>query len=330
MDQLFIDRKGASMEVEGGRLLVRIADERPLSLPLRQLKTVVVSASVQVHSSLLLAFDREGIMLVVVNPRQSGQWVITNGHRHGHVQRRVAQYALLQQSDWQLESARAIVLMKIRNHYRALLRYRRQRPDLRYGLTSAIKALRERYVSARGVTSLEQLRGVEGAAAAAYFPALATLFAPQWNFSRRARRPPPDPVNALLSLGYSLLHAEAVRALVGVGLDPALGCLHELSYQRESLACDLVELLRADLDAWVVDLLRHETLRAGHFSYPQPLSCLLNKEGRMIFYPLYQQQAQHWRQSLRRVAMQWAQVVVATMQPGSDDMPLDDDEEDLP
>ncbi len=311
MEQLFIDRKGASLDVEAGRLLVRIPDERPISLPLRQLQIVAISASVQLSSRLLLAFDKAAITLTLVNPRQTGEWLVVNGNRHGHVARRVGQYQLCQEEGWMLDAARQIVLVKIRSHYRALLRYRRQRADLRYVLTGALRQLRERYSSALAATSIETLRGVEGAAAAAYFPALAAMFAPHWQFERRARRPPPDPVNALLSLGYSLIYGEAVRALVACGLDPAIGCLHDIAYQRESLACDLVELLRADVDAWVVSLLRSESLRPTHFSRSEGNSCMLNKEGRELFYPLYQAQAHEWRRYLRRIAMQWARKVLA-------------------
>lgn len=310
MESLFIDRKGAQLDVEAGRLLIRIPDApRPTSLPLRQLRFIVVCASVGLSSRMLLALDNAGITLVVIHPRQNGQWVVCNGHRHGHVARRVAQYAWLQDDVLRLQAARRIVGAKILSQYRVLRRYRRQRPDLRHPLTQALRHLRARFRGLANAQDLDQLRGLEGAAAAVYFAALARLVAPHWGFRNRRRRPPPDPVNALLSLTYSLVHGEAVRALVGHGLDPAMGCLHELNYGRESLACDLVELLRASVDHWVLHLLRSERLRPCHFQQLAAGHCLLNKDGRAEFYAAYQDRLYDWRRYCRDQAAQWARLL---------------------
>src|SRR5690606_21832215 len=131
-----------------------------------------------------------------------------------------------------LAAARGIVAAKLLAQYRALGAHRRRRPDLRRPLTRAMAVVGERWRTLPSAQNLDTLRGVEGAAAAAYFGALTHLVAPSWNFNGRQRRPPPDPVNALLSLTYTLLHGEAVRALLGHGLDPALGALHALDYGR--------------------------------------------------------------------------------------------------
>jgi len=93
--------------------------------------------------------------------------------------------------------------------------------------------------------STASLRGLEGAGASAYFEGFADLLPDRLKFSGRNHRPPRDPVNAMLSLGYTLLHAEAVLALYGAGLDPFIGFHHGLDFGRESLACALVEPLRA-------------------------------------------------------------------------------------
>jgi CRISPR-associated protein Cas1 len=120
-------------------------------------------------------------------------------------------------------------------------------------LSDAIDTIaRLRRLADRGeILDRDTLTGLEGAGAAAYFRAYATLFAPSREFSRRRRRPPPDPVNVCLSLGYTLLHHEAVRELQVVGLDPLLGFLHVSERGRESLASDIVEPLRPHVDEWV-------------------------------------------------------------------------------
>ncbi len=139
--------------------------------------------------------------------------------------------------------------------------------------------------------------GVEGAAAAAYFEGLAAIAPPRLKFSQRNRRPPRDPLNALLSLGYTLLHSEAVLALYGAGLDPFIGFYHQLDFGRESLACDVVEPLRVEIDQFALDLFRRETLRVEDFSTTES-GCLLGKNGRAKFYAAWETLAEKLRKKL--------------------------------
>ena len=131
--------------------------------------------------------------------------------------------------------------------------------------------------------------GVEGAAAAAYFRALAEAFPPALGFEGRNRRPPRDPVNACLSLGYTLLHGDAVREAAVQGFDPMIGVLHEIAPGRESLACDMVEPLRALVDRFVVELFRGDHLRADGFSR-KGAGCLLGKAARKTFFTRWEEE----------------------------------------
>jgi hypothetical protein len=144
---------------------------------------------------------------------------------------------------------------------------------------------------------MASLRGLEGAGAAAYFEGFADLLPERLKFSGRNRRPPRDPVNAMLSLGYTLLHAEAVLALYGAGLDPFVGFYHALDFGRESLACDLVEPLRVEVDQHALMLFRSEKLRAEDFSTTES-GCLLGKAGRARFYAEWEPLAARLRKLL--------------------------------
>jgi len=126
-----------------------------------------------------------------------------------------------------------------------------ERPDQRHQLTSGMKRIgqaRERVGRDRNL-GLDTLRGIDGAAAVAYFQAFTRLFPASLDFTGRNRRPPRDPVNAVLSFGYTLLHFDAVRACQAAGLNPIIGYYHELDIGRESLASDLIEPLRPRVDA---------------------------------------------------------------------------------
>ena len=132
------------------------------------------------------------------------------------------------------------------------------------------------------------MRGLEGAAQAAYNRAYTPLFAEGLGFHSRNRRAPLDPVNACLSLAYTLVHFEAVRASYAAGLDPFLGFFHEIAFGRESLACDLMEPIRPLVDAWVWELFRSRLLRPEHFVMDKG-ACLLGKTGRARFYEHFEE-----------------------------------------
>lgn len=148
------------------------------------------------------------------------------------------------------------------------------------------------------------LLGYEGSAARVYFDAYQSLFSDRLAFCGRNRRPPRDPVNAVLSLTYSMLTSECARALAAVGLDPAFGIYHQTDYGRPSLACDLVELVRTRADHFVWRLFAEQQLREHHFSR-QLNAVLLNKEGRAIFFPRYQLDLKGCRKLIQRHARQW-------------------------
>lgn len=179
------------------------------------------------------------------------------------------------------------------------------RADIRYPLIKATKILTGIIGQLREDTqdiTLASLRGYEGAAAAAYFGGYVHLFADALNFTGRKKRPPPDPVNVCLSLGYTLLHYDAVRACHIVGLDPMLGFFHDVCFGRESLACDLMEPLRPLMDRWIWQLFKNKQLRPEHFSDDVGGRCQMNKVGRQVFYAYYESQAGPARRLLRSYA----------------------------
>lgn len=156
---------------------------------------------------------------------------------------------------------------------------------------------------------MNQLRGLEGATAKVIFYAISAI-APQWcQFKGRNRRPPLDPINVLLSLSYSLVYAECTRALTAHALDPMLGFYHEPVHGRYSLACDLTERIRTEVEKWVLDLVLMEQLKPIHFSYSEQYPCTLNKEGRAIFYPLWEKKLKIWKKYVRLNAQRWAKII---------------------
>lgn len=180
-----------------------------------------------------------------------------------------------------------LVRAKIENSAAVLKRFRANHPD---ALPVAAVAEVERAAAAIDrVSSLDALRGVEGTDTARYFQAFEAVVPAELGFSGRNRRPPRDPVNALLSFGYVLVGNEIQSLLDGMGFDPYLGFYHQLDYGRPSLAFDLLEEFRAPLvDRWTAALLNRGVLAREAFAGSEKEGVLLTRQGMMRYFPAYE------------------------------------------
>ncbi len=299
MATLYLDRKGLTLRHEGGRLLLAAGDAAPRQIPLALIERVVIHARTELDTSVLAALAEAGIAVVILSPRRSRRVAVLLGRSHNDVRLRMAQLRRFDDEDWRLAWSRRLVHRKIASQRRTLRKLCLQRPDRRYVLLRAARRLREIERSADEAAALERLRGLEGAASALYFDGFTKVFPPALGFSGRNRRPPRDLVNACLSLGYTLLHFEAVRAAYARGLDPFVGFYHDPAFARESLASDLIEPLRAEIDIWVWERIRTREIEPRHCIRDNG-ACLLGKEARGRFYRAYEIRAQSLRRGLRR------------------------------
>ncbi len=307
MATLYLDRKNLMVKLDGRALALYENGEKRGTVPLAQLGRVVVRGNISLESRLLCAMGEHKVDVVFLGGRNGRKGSMAFGHSHNDARRRLAQYHLYFDRSWQLAMARDLVIAKCDKQRQLLRQAMEIRPDLRHALSKADRSLAEMAQSLSALdmeqASIMQFRGLEGGAAAVYFSAYKTLFAGSLQFTRRLRRPPPDPVNACLSLGNTLLHFEAVAVCHQVGLDPLLGFYHEPAWGRESLACDLMEPVRPRLDHLVWRLFGDKVLRAEHFSSEQG-RCQMNKAGRKHFYAHYEQFAYPVRRLLRLKAFQ--------------------------
>ena len=303
MATLYLDRKSLELRHEGQHLCLYEAGERRGTVPLNLLERVVMRGQASVTTGALGALAEAGISLLVLGGRQGRVPAILQGRWYGDTRRRIAQYRWHHDEPCRLGWARRLVLLKLRQQTAFLRQAQATRPDRRAPLGQAIAQLRRASDSlqAEAVASLSlgRLNGIEGAGAAAYFAAYTTLFPAGLDFTGRNRRPPRDPVNAALSLGYTLLHADAARACHLNGLDPYVGFFHEPAHRRESLAADLIEPLRPRIDHWVWRLFADRELRAEDFSREDG-GCLMKKKARSLFYARYETLAPPLRRLLRR------------------------------
>lgn len=293
MRTLWIDRRDASLGWLRGALEIRLPGEAPRRVPVAGLERVVVRGTATLSTAALGGLWQAGAALLVLGGRRSEATARFHGAPHNDAAIRLGQYRAALDAERRRAWARGLVMLRLRVMRRVGRDLARRRRRGAQSLAPARAAIDEAAARLAGgpPPALETLRGIEGAVAAAWFRAYARLLPPSLGFAGRRRRPPPDPVNAALSLGYTLATAEAARAATVAGLDVAVGLLHGLAHGREALALDLVEPARPLVDRFVHDLFHERRLTARSFAKTGEGAVLLGKAGRSTFYTAWEEQA---------------------------------------
>lgn len=258
-----------------------------LSTPLHQISEVVLFGNIGLTTPAIDALLARGceVLFLTADGQYRGR---LQGEMTPHVPIRRAQYDCLGRPDFVLEMARGIVTAKL-THQRALL-LRHNRDTASPEIVAAVEQLARAIQTVPRKTGLDSLRGLEGSATAAYFSGFRRLFGPEWNFTDRNRRPPVDPVNVLLSFGYTLLARAASSAVQAAGLDPYAGFLHEVAYNRPALGLDLMEEFRPVVDGVVLWACRGGQLTPADFTPgPPDRPVVLGEEGQRRFIQAYEQ-----------------------------------------
>lgn len=325
MSTLYIDRQGTQLNVQTGVLHISTPDDGGSKrLPLKYINRIVLRTDTLLSSQMMCALTDSGVSLIALGGRTGQKMAQISGTPHHDARRRWQQVLTLSQPRACVMLASNIVLSKVKRQLNTLSHIAQHRPDIRKPLHDGQQRLRRILETLNPLVAdqkqeitLDQLRGLEGAAAAMYFEAFFKAFAPTLGAEGRNRRPPKDPVNAVLSLSYTMLQAQATEACWTAGLDPALGALHTLSHGRAALACDLMEPYRPMVDLWVWRLFRDDTLRAEHFGQDGAGACLLGKAGRSHFYAAWEQQTQKYPRSMLRYALAISKSLSNTVEPGT-------------
>ncbi|MDD5205538.1 MAG: CRISPR-associated endonuclease Cas1 [Desulfobacterales bacterium] len=279
MESVYIMEPGSYLRREAGTLVVVKEGVVIDQIPMADLKKLVLVGRVSLTGGLLDFLIQNRVETVFMTP--TGRFRARLGlDEHKHVALRKSQYLQLSDRAFALATARLIVAGKIGNMASFLVLRARQYKNESLGVCVVkLKGLKA-HVTQAG--DLDVLRGIEGAASRIYFDAFRFLVRnPSFNFDGRNRRPPLDPINALLSFVYTLLTNEVLSCLKSAGLDPYLGSLHDVAYGRPSLACDLVEEYRCFLgDRLVLGLVNRKALDPVDFVYrhPSPAEFIDEKE----------------------------------------------------
>jgi CRISPR-associated protein Cas1 len=245
MSTLYVTEAGVQVHKEGQRLLVKKGQTVLQDIPMIKVDRVVLmgkGASITTPTLFALANHQVGVYYL----SSRGRFILrTAGNEHRHSQVRRAQALATNDPARAMAIARSIVSGKIHNQRVLVQRHAEGSYWARQALAQ-MDAMGKRIDNAQ---SLDELRGYEGNAARDYFHLIRQLLHPpgegrSWGFDRRAYYPPTDPINALLSFGYTLLLNDLVAGCQLAGLDPALGFFHAIDYNKPALALDLEEEFR--------------------------------------------------------------------------------------
>ncbi|MHB1103734.1 MAG: type I-C CRISPR-associated endonuclease Cas1c [Devosia sp.] len=301
LNTVYVTTEGASLRKDGENLVAEVDGAERARVPLHMVGSLVVFGAIFISPALIGACAAAGITLVLLDRVGRFQARI-EGPVAGNVLLRRAQYRA---SDAPEDIVRGLVMGKVSNQRAVLMRALREYGgDLASEQRAAIAMVTKRMARilrrvALADEHIEALRGAEGEAAQLYFSVFDALVRspdPQLRFRGRSRRPPLDPINALLSFLYTLLTHDCRSAAESLGLDPAVGFLHRDRPGRPSLALDLMEELRPVLaDRLALSLINRRQLRAQDFEARDGGAVLLTEEGRKTVLTAWQERKKEER-----------------------------------
>lgn len=280
LNTIYITNENAYLSLEGELLVCDIGEERKFKIPFDNIEAVVCFSYPGCSPAVMGKCVEKLIPISFHSP--NGKFLAKVGsNTRGNVFLRAAQIDLFRQNALLL--AQNTVASKLHNSLSVIRRSCHDDPALRTlpQITEVKENLKKSSKSIYEATSVESLMGMEGNAASEYFSIYGKLFSnKEIDFTYRSKRPPLDPVNAVLSFLYSVYTGEFASALETVGLDSYFGFYHSLRSGRASLACDLVEECRCLVDRFTLSLFNLRILTAEDFEPQKTGAVYLNDDGR--------------------------------------------------
>ena len=293
LNTLYILSEDVYLSLDGENVVANRDKEAVARYPLHTLQNIVTFSYAGASPALMGACAQRQIGLVFCTPR--GRFLArVCGESAGNVLLRREQYRIADDPARCCEISRTMIFGKLYNARWSIERTRRDHGMRVDGelLAGASRQINDLLPQVRQVNAPDELRGLEGVGANAYFKAFDQMILGDkeaFFFHGRSRRPPLDAVNAMLSFAYSLLAHDCASALESVGLDSYVGFLHRDRPGRTSLALDLMEELRPCMaDRFVLTLINNRVVKAADFQYMESGAVLLTDEGRKVFLKNWQ------------------------------------------
>ena len=294
LNTLFVTSEDVYLTLDGENVVAKREQEVLARYPLHTLSGILCFSYPGASPALMGACAERGISLSFCTPR--GKFLArVSGENNGNVLLRRTQYRIADNPEQSCRFARNMIFGKLYNARWSIERTRRDH-GLRLDeekLSDASRKIQGLLPDVLKETSLDSLRGLEGTGATAYFGVFDEMILNQddaFAFQSRSRRPPLNPVNAMLSFAYALLSNDCASALESVGLDSYVGFLHRDRPGRSSLALDLMEELRPCMaDRFVLTMLNNRKLKPADFDWRENGSVTMKDDARRIFLQSWQE-----------------------------------------
>ncbi len=239
---LYLMEQGSTLRNESRKLLVEKDGKVLAKIPEFKIEKVLAFGNIQLTTPVIKFLLESGIETSFLNIH--GKLIgRLSPIESKNIELRIIQFRRYHDENFRLQVAKNIVEGKIKNMKVVLQKYQRNHPEINFeNPLSELDILLQELLRKEKVSSVF---GLEGRASATYFSCFGKMFRKELQFESRTKHPPLDPVNALLSLGYTLLTNEMLSVIVSLGFEPYIGFLHGIEYGRPSLALDLTEEFRA-------------------------------------------------------------------------------------
>ena len=291
---LVLDRKGSILRHKAGVLYIERQNQKVQSVPVNQLEQVVVYGNALVETSVWLALADAAVPVAMLALRGAPKVAMLGSGLATQLPLRKRQHRLAEDPEARLQMAKWFLNRKFAS-YKVVLNtftnlYDRDKNDSEEFKTIVSQAESQ----LKAANSINSAMGIEGRVSQAWFALLARHLPYKWKFSGRNRRPPRDPINGLLSLGYTLLLSEVRQGILIAGFDPSLGFLHQDYPGRESLALDFMEVFRTGVDNFVLKWINETKLDSTSFFYRKDTGCRLSKKARPMFFSSWATYRENW------------------------------------
>ncbi|NMD37132.1 MAG: CRISPR-associated endonuclease Cas1 [Christensenellaceae bacterium] len=287
MSQIYITDSKAKLNIESGQLKINYADGMVHTIPFESIDGITVFGNAQLSTQCLGACLKAGIQVQYFS--SSGNYFgKLSSTIHVNTSRQKAQVFAACDEQFALNLAKIILSAKINNQIVLLRRYERNHNIL----DNEIETIKQLNKKIKQVNTLNEAIGYEGSAAKEYFKGISKLVPKKgFNFNGRNRRPPRDPVNSMLSLGYSILINEMYAAIEGRGLSPYFGFIHQDKEKHPTLASDLIEEWRAVIvDSTVLSLISKNEISPDDFYKNEETGAVfLNRNAMRVFLKSFEE-----------------------------------------
>jgi len=288
MSVIYFTEQGGYVRKSGEAVIFEKDGEAILQRPIKDISIIVLFGSIQISVQAMLALLEKGcdVSMMTRDGHFRGRVVSALGK---NVELRSNQFALSEDKEFCLTFSKSVVSSKIKNAIALLQKYTYSNKNP-YSAEN-ISRLKELINKIESTDNLDSLRGYEGAAAKVYFEDFGKFLSGEIEFPGRKYFPAPDPVNALLSFGYSFISRELQGILEALGMDPYIGFFHQIKYGRASLSLDLTEELRhAVVDRLVLRIFNKRILTQNDFYMDDEKGgCYLKRDALKIFLKYYEE-----------------------------------------